>query len=92
MSDESLWIERAQSAEAKLSTLKQASDQALERIKNFKLNFGVIERGNGEIDIDFNKLVERLGPESCLELRRIIDERYGITGVPGQKPRMKVHG
>jgi hypothetical protein len=80
MSDESFWVERAQSAEAKLSSLKQASEQALERIKNFKANFGVKERANGEIDIDFPKFVERLGEASAIELRRIIDERYRSGG------------
>ena len=76
MSDESVWIERAQSAEARLSSLKQATEQAIERIKIFKANFGVKERANGEIDIDFAKLVKNLGRENAMELRRIIDERY----------------
>ena len=76
MSDESVWIERAQSAEARLSSLKQATEQAIERIKTFKANFGVKERANGEIDIDFAKLVQNLGRENAMELRRIIDERY----------------
>ena len=76
MSDESVWIERAQSAEARLSSLKQATEQAIERVKTFKANFGVKERANGEIDIDFAKLVQNLGRENAMELRRIIDERY----------------
>ena len=76
MADESVWIERAQSAEARLSSLKQATEQAIERVKTFKANFGVKERANGEIDIDFAKLVQNLGRENAMELRRIIDERY----------------
>ena len=74
--EESGWIQRAQSAEAKLKTLKEAYEPALERVKNFKANFGVKERANGEIDIDFVKFAERLGRESALELRRVIDEQY----------------
>lgn len=77
MSDESIWIDRAQSAEAKLKTLKEAYEPALERVKAFKQNFGVKERGNGEIEIDFEKFVQRLGEASALELRAVIDEHYG---------------
>jgi hypothetical protein len=76
MSDESVWIDRAQSAEAKLKSLQQAYEPALERVKAFKANFGVKERANGEIDIDFVKLVQNLGRENAMELRRIIDEYY----------------
>ena len=75
MSD--VWIERAQSAEAKLKTLKDAYEPALERIKNFKANFGIKERDNGEIQIDFPKFVKNLGPDSAAVLRNVIDEEYG---------------
>lgn len=90
MSEESMWIERAQSAEAKLATLKQAYEPAIDRIQQFKANLGVRERANGEIEIDFTKLVERLGPAGALELRKIIDARYNISGAPGEKPRIRV--
>lgn len=73
---DSHWIERAQSAEARLKTLQQAYEPALEKTRNFKANFGVKERSNGEIDIDFEKFVKKLGREAALELRRIIDEQY----------------
>ena len=79
MQDDSVWLERAQSAEAKLATLKQALDPALERIKNFKANFGVKERDNGELDIDFEKFVKNLGQENALELKKVIDETYGLV-------------
>ena len=75
MSD--MWIERAQSAEAKLNTLRQAQGAAIDRVKDFKANFGIRECDNGEIVIDFSKFVERLGAESSAELRKIIDEKYG---------------
>ena len=76
MSDESVWIERCQSAEAKLATLKQAYEPALERIKQFKANFGIRERDNGELVIDYRKFVEHLGAQGAMELRAVIDEKY----------------
>lgn len=88
--DESYWIERAQSCEARFATLKEAYEPALERVKQFKTNFGVRERDNGEIVIDFEKFVERLGLEGALELRRVIDEKYAVSGAPGEKPRVRV--
>ena len=90
MPDESHSIERTQSCEARLSTLKDAYEPAIERIKQFKANFGVRERSNGEIEIDFDKFVERLGIEGALELRRVIDERYAVSGAPGEKPHVRV--
>jgi len=75
---ESMWIERAQSAEARLATLKQAYEPALERVKEFKANFGVKERGNGEIDVDFDKFVKNIGYEAAIELKSIIDQVYEI--------------
>ena len=90
MSDDSVWIEKAQSAEAKLATLKQAYEPAIERVKQFKANFGVKERDNGELVINYEKFVERLGMEGALELRKIIDEKYNITGKPGEKPHVRL--
>ena len=76
MSEESFWVGRAQTAEAKLNTLREAQGSAIERIKDFKNNFGIRERDNGEIVIDFSKFVERLGPENSAELRKVINEQY----------------
>lgn len=73
---ESHWLDRAQSAESKLITMKESLGAAVERVKIFKANFGIKERDNGEIDIDFDKFVENLGKESAMELRNIIDEHY----------------
>lgn len=70
------WIDRAQSAEAKLNTLRQAHEPTLERIRAFKENFGIKENSRGDISIDFDKFVESLGEKGCLELRNIIDETY----------------
>jgi len=87
---EDVWIDRAQSAEARLSTMKQAHEAAAERIRNFKMNFGIREKDTGEIDIDFEVFVQRLGVENALTLRQIIDEVYHVSGEAGKKPRMKV--
>lgn len=76
MSDESMWIDRAQSAEARLATLKSAYEPAIEKVQQFKTNFGVKERSNGQIDIDFDKFVENLGRESAMELKTIIETHY----------------
>lgn len=74
---ESFWVERAQTSEAQLKTLREGFGAAVERVKNFKQNFGVRERSNGEIVVDFPRFVERLGKEAATELRRVIDEKYG---------------
>ena len=69
------WLERAQTAESLLITQKESLGAAIERIKIFKTNFGIRERSNGEIEIDFDKFVDNLGAESVLELKKIIDEK-----------------
>lgn len=73
---ESQWMERAQSAEARLAALESNFRPALERVKMFKANFGVREHEDGAISIDFDKFVENLGEESCMELKSIIEETY----------------
>jgi len=88
--DESHWISRAQAAEAQLKTLKAAQEPVLERIRNFKANFGLRERSDGAIVINYEHFVQALGAAAALELRAEIDKHYGITGEPGKKPRMRV--
>ncbi len=84
------WMERAQTAEAQLATMRQGHEAAVNRVREFKTNFGVREDSNGAIHIDFDKLVGALGVESALELRGIIDETYKISGAAGEKPKIKV--
>lgn len=84
------WMDRAQSAEARLNTLKDSIDPMKQRIQKFKENFGVRERSDGSIVVDYNKFVRNLGAEGALELRRIIDEVYNIRGAPGEKPKMRI--
>ena len=88
--DESHWIQRCQTAEAKFNTLQEATGPAIEKVQHFKSNFGIKERQDGEIVIDFDKFVENLGLKSSLELRAIIDEQYNITGEPGKKPHLTI--
>ncbi len=90
MADESYWVERAQSAEAKLATLQGSIDAMKERIRETCETLGAKVKADGSIDIDFDAFVDRLGPENALQVRAIIDEKYGISGAPGEKPRMKV--
>ena len=82
---ESFWVERAQTAEAQLKTLREAQGAAIDRIRDFKANFGLRERGNGEIVIDFQKFVERLGDDNAMELRKVLDEKYPVAAVPKRK-------
>ena len=91
MQDENYWVEKANSAEAKLKTLQDQYGPAIDRIKQFKANFGVKERSDGSIDVDFDKFVKALGIESALELRGIIDETYSISGGAGEKPKVRLH-
>ena len=90
MSDESHWIDRAQSAEARLATIKDAYEPALERVREFKKNFGVREHSNGTIVVDYDKFAANIGIDGALELRRIIDEKFQIRGAPGKRPRIKM--
>jgi len=84
------WMERAQTAEALLITQKESMGAAIERVKDFKKNFGIREKQDGSIEIDFDKFATNLGIESCLELRKVIDDTYQLSGKAGTKPRMKL--
>lgn len=83
-------ISQLQAAQAKIETMKQAYEPAIEKIQAFKTAFGVKERSDGAIEIDYDKFVQNLGVEAALELRLVIDETYQISGGPGKKPRVKV--
>jgi hypothetical protein len=87
---EDYWREQAQSLAAQITTLKDAYGPAIDRVKQFKANFGVKERSDGQIDVDFEKFAEAIGIEGALELRKVIDEKYGISGEPGEKPHVRV--
>ena len=90
MDSDNVLLSRAQSAEAKYNTLKENVEPLKVRVQQFKDNFGIREKADGSIDIDFEKMVARLGPVACLELRAVIDEVHGISGVAGEKPKIRV--
>ncbi len=90
-SGEGFWVNRAQSAEAKLATLKENLEPVLEKVKQFKANFGVREKSDGSIDIDFEKMVDRLGPEASLELKSVIDGKYTIRPRRHLKPQIHMN-
>jgi hypothetical protein len=77
MSDESMWIERAQSCEASLKAYKHANAAAVERVKAFKTAFGLRETSDGSIVINFDKFVLALGEAQANELRDVIEKTYG---------------
>ena len=90
MADESHWIERAQSAEARSKTYEGQVERLKEKVRDVKEALCAKEHSNGTFSIDYVKLTDKLGVESCLELRGIIDARYNISGAPGEKPRVRV--
>lgn len=90
MSDESMWIERAQSAEAKLSSLNSSTDRMKEEVREVYSIFCARRKGDGSVDIDFPKFVERMGLENALMLRKVIDDVYSISGSAGEKPKIKL--
>lgn len=90
MADEAYWIEKAQSAEAKLTTYSGQVDKLKEKVRVVLKTFGAREKSDGSFDINYEEFVKQLGPEGALMVRRVIDETYGISGAPGEKPRMRV--
>jgi len=87
---EDYWEGRAKDAEAILLTQRESFAAAIDRVKEFKTNFGIREKQGGDIDIDFEKFASNLGIEGALELRKVIDEQYNVSGVAGEKPRLKL--
>jgi len=76
MQDESFWVEKAQSLEAKFNTLQQSVERVKEDAKFVLETFSARKKSDGTFDIDFEKFVEKIGRETALGLKRMIDERY----------------
>ncbi len=76
MSDESMWIERAQSAEAREATLKESNTRIKEDSVHILETFAARKQGDGSFKIDFEKFIENIGESGAAELRQIIDEQY----------------
>ncbi len=87
---ESMWIERAQSAEASLTTCRDQTARLKEKYRAVMEALGARESSDGSIDIDFDALVKRLPIEQALELRTVIDQHHRISGAPGDKPRISI--
>lgn len=87
---EQYWIERAQSAEAKLSTCQSAQDGLKEEVRTTRETFGARKRSDGSYEINYDIFVEHLGLEAALQVRAIIDEKYHVSGAAGEKPRVRM--
>ena len=87
---ESYWIERAQSAEAKLATCQGSQDRLKEEARTVMETLCARKKGDGSFVIDFAALAARLPLDQALDLRAAIDEAHRITGAAGEKPRVKV--
>lgn len=90
MADESFWINRAQSAETKLSTAQEQIERVKEKLRDIMETLCARERSDGTIDIDFDALVQKFSLEHALALRTAIDRHHGISGAAGEKPRIRV--
>ena len=88
MADDSFYLDRMNSAEAKLHTAQAGNDRLKEKIRHIKEVFGAREKSDGSFEIDYQKFVDQLGRESALEVRQIIDQTYSIRGAAGEKPKM----
>lgn len=87
---EDVWRERAETAEAQITTAKEATENVRAKMRSFSETFGIKGTMSGDLRINFDKLVEVIGVEQALELRKIIDEKYHIRGAPGEKPKITV--
>jgi hypothetical protein len=76
MSD-SYYLERAQSAEAKYATLQNSVERIKQDARDVLECFSARKKSDGTFDIDYEKFIERLGRDACLELKKVIDEQYG---------------
>ncbi len=88
--DENSVYEENKSLRAQLATAKAQYEPILERYTNFKMNMGLKEKSDGTLVIDYDKFVERLGPDGWLQLRQIGDEKHRVSGAGGEKPRIRV--
>ena len=76
--------------EIKYRTLSQANRAVIDRIREFKSNVGARERSDGTIEIDYDKFLSHIGVEGWLELRRLGDEKFRVSGIVGEKPKVRV--
>ena len=79
-------------AVARNQTLKQQIEPLRNKCREIKESLCARELSDGSFEIDYSKLVKRLGIEGALELRMVIDQTYSISGEPGEKPKVRLHG
>ncbi len=77
-------------AESQHQTLRDQMERLKEKVRGLMETFGARERSDGTIDINFEKLVERLPVDQALELRATIDQTHQVSGAAGEKPRVSV--
>lgn len=90
MFDDQHAYNQVQELRAQLSTCRQAMEATTRRVRDFKAAFGVRERNDGAIVIEYDVFVAALGRDAWLELRAIGDEKWRVSGEAGEKPRVRV--
>jgi len=83
MSEDSFWIERAQTAEASLASLKAGIDDIRADARCILETFCARKNKDGSFDIDFEKFIKSIGEESSLSLGEIINDRYKSQKLSG---------
>ncbi len=78
------------SACAQRDTYKDQIDRLKEDARSVLDTFAARKKSDGSFVIDFDAFVQKLGPETALELRKAIDEVHNISGAAGEKPRMRL--
>lgn len=78
--DEAQWRERAQSCEARYSTLEQNVDRVKEDARYVLETFCAKKKSDGSFEIDWDGFIERIGEDQSIALIQIINEKYGSSG------------
>ena len=65
--DEAEWIHRAQSAEARLKTVQDATQALKDKVNLVKETLCAKERGDGTFQINFDALKKRMSDENAVE-------------------------
>lgn len=87
--DEGTAYDLARSWETKYRTLKDQTERIQQDGRDILTMFAA-RKTDGSFSINFEKFANNLGLAQCLELRKVIDEMWRISGDPGEKPRVKM--
>lgn len=71
------WREKAQSCEARFTTIKDNQDRIQEDARTVLETFCARKKSDGSFDIDWEKFIERIGDEQASVVAEIIKEKYG---------------